>query len=74
MALKVQSRRDRLLAHWVADLVGATEVEAYVAEIIDVRATAAGDEGVIAEILAEVRATGRILDEKELRVQMATLM
>jgi len=74
MAFKVQSRRDRVLAHWVADLVGATEVEAYLAEIIDVRTTAEGDDGVIAKILADVRAAGRILDEKELRVQMATLM
>ncbi len=74
MAFKIQSRRDRVLAHWVAALVGATDVEAYVAEIIDVRTTAAGDEGVIAKILADVRAAGRILNEKELRVQMATLI
>ncbi|WP_318013327.1 ATPase inhibitor subunit zeta [Rhizobium sp. 3T7] len=51
----MQSRRDRVLAQWVAEPVGATDVQAYVAEIIDVRTTAAGDEGVIAKILADVR-------------------
>lgn len=74
MGFRVQSRRDRVLAQWVAELVGATDVEAYVAEIIDVRTTAAGDEGVIAKFLADVRAADRVLGEKELRAHMATLM
>jgi hypothetical protein len=74
MAFRVQSRRDRLLAQWVVALVGATDFEAYVAEIIDVRMTAAGNEGVVAKIPADVRSAGRVLGEKELRARMETLM
>jgi len=48
-----------VLAQWVAKLVGATDVEACVAEIIDVRTTAAGDEGVIGKTLADVRGADR---------------
>ncbi|MBB3396550.1 MULTISPECIES: ATPase inhibitor subunit zeta [unclassified Rhizobium] len=53
--------------------MSALDVQAYVAEIIEVRTTAAGDEGVIAKILADVRAADRVLGEKEFRAYMATL-
>ncbi|WP_037083843.1 ATPase inhibitor subunit zeta [Rhizobium sp. CF122] len=53
--------------------MSALDVQAYVAEIIEVRTTAAGDEGVIAKILADVRAADRVLGEKEFRAHMATL-
>jgi len=54
--------------------LSALDVQAYVAEIIEARTTAAGDEGVIAKILADVRAADRVLGEKEFRAHMATLM
>jgi hypothetical protein len=74
MAFKVNSRRDRLLAQWVSEMIGITDIEAYVAEIIDVRLTAAGDEGVVAKILSDVRSGGKVLDENELRARMDKLM
>lgn len=74
MAFKVKSRRDRLLARWVSEMIGITDIEAYVAEIIDVRFTGTGDEGVVAKILADVRSGGKVLDENELRDRMDKLM
>ena len=75
MAFKVKSRRDRLLAQWVvSEMIGITDIEAYVAEIIDVRFTAAGDEGVVAKILSDVRSGGKVLNENELRDRMDKLM
>jgi hypothetical protein len=55
-------------------MIGITDIEAYVAEIIDVRFTAAGDEGVVAKILADARSAGKVMDENELRDSMDKLM
>jgi hypothetical protein len=74
MAFKVNSRRDRFLAQWVSEMIGITDIEAYVAEIIDVRFTAAGDDGVVAKILADVRSAGKVMDENELRDSMDKMM
>jgi len=74
MAFKVKSRRDRLLAQWVSEMIDITDIEAYVAEIIDIRFEAAGDEGVVAKILADLRSGGKVLDEKELRGHIDKLM
>jgi hypothetical protein len=71
MVFRVKSRRDRLLAQWVSEMIGAADIEAYVSDLIDVRLTAKGDEGVVAKILADVRSAGKILDEKEVRARMA---
>ncbi len=74
MAFKVNSRRDLFLAQWVSEMIGITDIEAYVAEIIDVRFTAAGDDGVVAKILADVRSAGKVMDENELRDSMDKMM
>lgn len=72
MAFKVRSRRDRLLARWVCGMTG-TDSEAYIGEIIDLRLTGADDEGVIAKMVADIRAAGKDVDEKALRERMETL-
>jgi hypothetical protein len=74
MAFKAKSRRDRLLAQWVSEMIDIADIEAYVAEIIDVRFAAAGDEGVVAKILADLRSGGKVLDENELRDRIDKLM
>jgi hypothetical protein len=72
MAFKVRSRSDRLLARWVCGMTGA-DSEACIGEIIDLRLTGADDEGVIAKMVADIRAAGKDVDEKALRERMETL-
>ena len=74
MTFKATSRRDRLLAQWVSEMIDIADIETYVAEIIDARFTGAGDEGVVAKILADVRSGGKVLHEKELRGHIDKLM
>jgi hypothetical protein len=72
-AFKVRSRRDRLLARWISEMIGVLDIEAYLAEIIEVRLATPGEEGVIVKILSDVRSAGKVLDEDELRDQMDKL-
>jgi len=74
MVFKGRSRRDRLLAQWVASQIGRVDTEAYVAEIIDTRMTRGDDKGVLDKILADAQAAGTDLDEGELQEKMRTLM
>ena len=72
MAFRVRSRRDRLLAHWVCGMTSA-DSEAYIGEIINLRMTGADDEGLIAKMVADIRAAGKDADEKALRERMEGL-
>ena len=74
MVFKVRSRRDRLLAQWVADRIGLADTEAYVAEIIDARMTRGSDKGVLDKILMDAQAAGADLSESELQEKMQALM
>ncbi|MBB3452015.1 hypothetical protein FHT86_000271 [Rhizobium sp. BK313] len=74
MAFKVRSRRDRLLAQWVAGRIGLVDVEAYVAEIINARMTGGNDKGVLDKILTDAQAAGTKLVESELQEKMQALM
>jgi hypothetical protein len=74
MVFKVRSRRDRLLAQWVAGRIGLVDTEAYVAEIIDARMTRGNDKGVLDKILMDAQAAGTDLGESELQEKMQALM
>lgn len=71
---KVQARRDRLLAQWVAALIGRTDVEAYVQEVVDAGLAAPGDEDVLTKILADFAMAGRDVDKAVVREKMHELM
>lgn len=69
MQFKVVARRNRLLGHWAAKLMGLTEVEAeaYAKDVIRADFEEAGDEDVIRKILGDLTSAGVDCDEARIR-------
>ncbi|HHG89638.1 MAG TPA: DUF1476 domain-containing protein [Devosia sp.] len=74
LRFKAESRRNKLLALWVADLVGHTDPDAYVAEVIAADFEEAGDEDVFRKVSADISAAGKNVGEAEIREKMAELL
>jgi hypothetical protein len=73
-SFKVRTRRNRLLAEWVAGIIGRNDVEAYVSEVLDTGLASPGDASLIQKIVADLRAAGQAVDEEFLREKMHELM
>jgi hypothetical protein len=69
MQFKVLARRNRLLGHWAARLMGLTEVEAeaYAKDVVRADFEEAGDEDVIRKILGDLTSAGVDCDESRIR-------
>src|SRR3954464_7781048 len=69
MQFRVVARRNRLLGHWAARLMGLTEVEAesYAKDVVRADFEEAGDEDVIRKLLGDLTAAGRESDEEKIR-------
>ena len=69
MQFKITARRNRLLGHWAAGLMGLTEVEAeaYAKDVIRSDFEEAGDEDVIRKILGDLTSAGVECDEARIR-------
>ena len=69
MQFKIVARRNRLLGHWAAKLMGLTEVEAeaYAKDVIRSDFEEAGDEDVIRKILGDLTSAGVECDETRIR-------
>ena len=63
------ARRNRLLGHWAAKLMGLTEVEAesYAKDVIHSDFEEAGDEDVIRKVLGDLTAAGIETTDTEIR-------
>ena len=69
MQFRVIARRNRLLGHWAARLMGLTEVEAesYAKDVVRADFEEAGDEDVIRKILGDLTSAGVECDEARIR-------
>ena len=69
MQFKVLARRNKLLGHWAARLMGLTEAEAdaYAAEVVRADFEEAGDGDVIRKLLGDLTAAGVDTDEAKIR-------
>ena len=73
MQFKVVARRNRLLGHWAANLMGLTDVEAeaYAKDVVRADFEEAGDEDVIRKVLGDLTSAGVECDESRIREALA---
>ncbi|PKA41598.1 DUF1476 domain-containing protein [Rhizobium sullae] len=72
--LKLKSRHDRLLAKWIAGLIGRDDVAGYADEITDARFKGGGDAGVLSKALADLQAAGHSISEQDVAAKMREFM
>ena len=74
LRFKAEARRNKLLALWVAELIGHTNPDAYVGEVIAADFEEAGDDDVFRKVSADISAAGKVTSEAEIREKMAELL
>ena len=69
MQFKILARRNRLLGHWAANLMGLTEIEAeaYAKDVVRADFEEAGDEDVVRKLLGDLTSAGVEIDESRIR-------
>lgn len=69
MQFRIIARRNRLLGHWAAKLMGLTEVEAesYAKDVVRADFEEAGDDDVIRKILGDLTSAGVECEESRIR-------
>ena len=69
MQFRVVARRNKLLGHWAAKLMGLTEVEAesYAKDVVRADFEEAGDGDVIRKVLGDLTSAGVECDEARIR-------
>lgn len=73
MQFKAEARRNKLLGHWAAALLGKTgaEADAYAAEVVKADFEEAGHEDVVRKVAADL---GDKSSPEEIRAKMAELL
>jgi len=69
MQFRIVARRNRLLGHWAARLMGLTETEAesYAKDVVRADFEEAGDEDVIRKLLGDLTSAGVEIDDARIR-------
>ncbi|PDS77853.1 hypothetical protein CO654_33775 [Rhizobium sp. L18] len=70
---KLKSRRDKLLAKWVAGLIDRDDFAAYADEITDA-GFKGGNPGVLSKALSDLQAAGRNVSEQDVAAKMREFM
>ncbi|GLQ18774.1 DUF1476 domain-containing protein [Maritalea porphyrae] len=73
---KIEARRNKLLGQWAAEQLGmsaASEIEAYVGEVISSDFEEAGDEDVFRKVRGDFDAKGVSISDDDLRSKMKSL-
>jgi hypothetical protein len=73
-AEQVRSRRNALLANWIATRTKRNDISALTAEVLKVGAAEAGDAALCGKLLSDLEEWGIALDETELRTVAHTLL
>lgn len=75
MQFKAEARRNKLLGHWVAAILGKTgdEAETYAKSVVIADLQEAGDEDVFRKVWADLQAAKAPIDERTLRERMLSL-
>ena len=73
MQFRIVARRNKLLGHWAAKLMGLTDVEAesYAKDVVRADFEEAGDEDVIRKILGDFTSAGSECDDSRIREALA---
>jgi hypothetical protein len=73
MQFRIVARRNKLLGHWAAKLMGLTDVEAesYAKDVVRADFEEAGDEDVIRKILGDLTSAGIECDDSRIREALA---
>jgi hypothetical protein len=73
LQFKVAARRNKLLGHWAANLMGLTaeETDAYAKSVVQADFEEAGDEDVIRKVLGDLSARGLGASEADVRAALA---
>ena len=73
MAFRVTARRNKLLGHWAAALMGLTpeETTAYATSVVQADFEEAGDDDVIRKVLGDLTAAAVETDEAAIRTALA---
>ncbi|HHS82210.1 MAG TPA: DUF1476 domain-containing protein [Devosia sp.] len=67
LRFKAEARRNKLLAVWAAELMGRTDVDAYVSELIATDFQEAGDEDVFRKLIGDLSVAGVNISDIEVR-------
>jgi hypothetical protein len=69
MQFRIVARRNKLLGHWAARLMGLTQAEAdaYASDVIRADFEEAGDEDVVRKLLGDLTSAGVDCDESKIR-------
>ncbi len=73
MQFRIVARRNKLLGHWAARLMGLSQAEsdAYASAVIRADFEEAGDEDVIRKVLGDLTSAGVECDESKIREALA---
>lgn len=76
LKFKAEARRNKLLGHWAAELLGKSgdEVNEYAKEVVRADFDEPGDEDVFRKIRGDFDAASVSQSDEEIRKQMTTLM
>jgi len=72
LRFKAVARRNKMLGAWAAEKLGKSgaDAQAYAKDVIAAEFDGAGDDGVIAKVMGDLKAKGVALGEDELRTKM----
>ena len=73
MQFRIVARRNKLLGHWAANLMGLSQAEAdaYASDVIRADFEEAGDEDVIRKVVGDLTSAGIDCDEARVREALA---
>ena len=76
LRFKVEARRDKLLGLWLAEKMGKTggDAEDYAKEVVIADLQEAGDEDVIAKVMADIEAAKLDIDRSQIEAKLSEYM
>ncbi len=74
LRFKAEARRNKFLALWAAEIMGKTDVGAYISEVIAADFEEAGDEDVYRKVSGDFAAANKDVSEAKLREKMGEFM
>ena len=74
LKFKAEARRNKFLALWAAEIMGKTDVGAYISEVISADFEESGSEDVFRKISGDFAAAKKDVSEEKLRTKMAEFL
>ncbi|AXV15428.1 DUF1476 domain-containing protein [Neorhizobium sp. SOG26] len=74
LKFKALARRNKLLGHWAAGIMGKADAEAYAKEVVAADFEEAGDEDVFRKIRTDFDAAAVAVSDQDIRTKMVELL